>query len=105
MPTVLQFRRGTTSQNNSFTGAIGEITYDTTLDGPWLLYDNLNDPYQQNNLLSTEMSQEVVQLAESLNRKLEQKLDKRKDNFLSGMDYIRQWGYTVDEKGTIPYTN
>ena len=32
MPTVLQFRRGTTSQNNSFTGAIGEITYDTTLD-------------------------------------------------------------------------
>jgi len=32
MPTVLQHRRGTTSQNNSFTGAIGEITYDTTLD-------------------------------------------------------------------------
>lgn len=32
MPTVLQFRRGTTSQNDSFTGAIGEITYDTTLD-------------------------------------------------------------------------
>ena len=32
MPTVLQFRRGTTSQNNSFTGAIGEITYDTDVD-------------------------------------------------------------------------
>ncbi len=32
MPTVLQHRRGTTSQNNAFTGAIGEITYDTTLD-------------------------------------------------------------------------
>ena len=32
MPTVLQFRRGTTSQNNAFTGAIGEITYDTTSD-------------------------------------------------------------------------
>lgn len=32
MPTVLQFRRGTTSQNNSFTGAIGEITYDTDKD-------------------------------------------------------------------------
>ena len=32
MPTVLQFRRGTTSQNNAFTGAIGEITYDTTTD-------------------------------------------------------------------------
>ena len=32
MPTVLQFRRGTTSQNDAFTGAIGEITYDTTTD-------------------------------------------------------------------------
>ena len=32
MPTVLQFRRGTTSQNDAFTGAIGEITYDTQTD-------------------------------------------------------------------------
>jgi len=32
MPTVLQFRRGTTAQNNSFTGAAGEISIDTTLD-------------------------------------------------------------------------
>lgn len=30
MPTVLQFRRGTASQNNSFTGAAGEISIDTT---------------------------------------------------------------------------
>ena len=32
MPTVLQFRRGTTSQNNNFTGAAGEISIDTDLD-------------------------------------------------------------------------
>ena len=32
MPTVLQFRRGTTSQNDAFTGAIGEITVDTQND-------------------------------------------------------------------------
>ena len=30
MPTTLQFRRGTATQNNSFTGASGEITFDTT---------------------------------------------------------------------------
>ena len=30
MPTTLQFRRGTNAQNNSFTGAAGEITFDTT---------------------------------------------------------------------------
>ena len=29
MPTTLQFRRGTTAQNNAFTGSAGEISYDT----------------------------------------------------------------------------
>lgn len=32
MPTVVQFRRGTSTQNNAFTGAVGELTVDTTLD-------------------------------------------------------------------------
>jgi len=32
MPTVLQIRRGTTSENDAFTGSLGEISYDTTLD-------------------------------------------------------------------------
>lgn len=31
MPTVVQFRRGTTAQNNSFTGAVGELTVDLSL--------------------------------------------------------------------------
>ena len=31
MPIQVQFRRGTTTQNQSFTGAIGEISVDTTL--------------------------------------------------------------------------
>ena len=30
MPTVLQFRRGTTAQNLNYTGAAGELTVDTT---------------------------------------------------------------------------
>ena len=29
MPTTVQFRRGSTAQNNAFTGAVGEITVDT----------------------------------------------------------------------------
>jgi len=32
MPTVVQFRRGTTAQNDDFTGSLGEISIDTTLD-------------------------------------------------------------------------
>jgi hypothetical protein len=31
MPTQVQFRRGTSTQNNNFTGAVGEISIDTTL--------------------------------------------------------------------------
>ena len=32
MPTQVQFRRGTTTQNNAFTGAAGEISVDSTLN-------------------------------------------------------------------------
>ena len=32
MATEIQFRRGTTSQHSSFTGAVGEITVDTDKD-------------------------------------------------------------------------
>jgi len=32
MPTQVQFRRGTTTQNNNFTGASGELAVDTTLN-------------------------------------------------------------------------
>ena len=32
MPTVVQFRRGTTAQNNNFTGAAGEISYDNEIN-------------------------------------------------------------------------
>src|SRR5210317_1075905 len=32
MPTVLQFRRGTTAQNNAFTGSAGEVSVDTSID-------------------------------------------------------------------------
>ncbi|MGY8868582.1 MAG: hyaluronate lyase N-terminal domain-containing protein, partial [Methylophagaceae bacterium] len=32
MATQVQFRRGSTSEHSSFTGAIGEVTVDTDLD-------------------------------------------------------------------------
>ena len=31
MPTQVQFRRGTTTQNNSFTGAVGELSVDVRI--------------------------------------------------------------------------
>ena len=32
MSTQIQYRRGTTTEHQSFTGAVGEITIDTTLN-------------------------------------------------------------------------
>lgn len=32
MATILQLRRGTTAQHSTFTGAVGEVTIDTTKD-------------------------------------------------------------------------
>lgn len=77
-------------------------TYVRTLAGPWLLYDNTADPYQLTNLVD---SPEYQALCHSLDTELNHRLEQRGDTFESGEDYIRRWGYVVDEKGTVPYEN
>lgn len=78
----------------------GRHTYVESLEGPWLLYDNRADPYQLENLVNRA---EVRTLQERLHRELHQMLRARDDEFLTGMEYVEQWGYTVDEGGTVPY--
>ncbi len=77
-------------------------TYVRDLDGPWLLYDNIADPYQLTNLVGRP---EYSQLQEQLDGLLSEKLAKTHDDFRSGWDYIVQWGYEVDDSGTVVYTN
>ncbi len=74
-------------------------TYVRDLTGPWLLFDNQKDPYQQTNLAGRP---ESALLQEKLDRLLMQKLQMRGDVFLTAEEYIRQWGYQVDRNGTIP---
>ncbi|MCB0093676.1 MAG: hypothetical protein KDE54_37565, partial [Caldilineaceae bacterium] len=75
-------------------------TYVRDLNGPWLLYDNAADPYQQHNLINQPA---VAALQSELDQALTSKLQTLGDQFLPGMDYIHQWGYEVDETGTVPY--
>ena len=75
------------------------FTYVEDLTGPWLLYDNEADPLQLRNLAGQHPQQK------GLADRLHAKLRAEDDEFLSGMDYVRRWGYTVDESGTIPITN
>ncbi len=53
-----------------------------------------------NNLVHTPGS---AGLQTKLDAILNRKLAKAHDQFLPAQDYIGKWGYTVDEKGTVPY--
>ena len=75
-------------------------TYVRTIEGPWLLYDNQQDPYQLRNLVGDPA---FAKLQSNLDVRLQRRLDARGDKFLPGMEYIRKWGYTVDAEGTVPY--
>ncbi|KKM64443.1 hypothetical protein LCGC14_1501340 [marine sediment metagenome] len=75
-------------------------TYVRTLEGPWLLFDNAKDPYQQDNLVDRPEHKAIQQQLEAI---LTRKLTETKDRFRPGAEYIKKWGYTVDETGTVPY--
>jgi len=76
-------------------------TFVRDLNGPWLLFDNEQDPFQQKNLAGLP---EFSGLQSKLDRILTRKLDQATDQFLPGDDYLRKWGYKVDASGTVPYT-
>lgn len=76
-------------------------TYTRDLNGPWLLYDNEHDPYQQNNVISDPAYENIREKLDSL---LSKRIDELHDDFLPGPEHISTWGYTTDDRGTVPYT-
>jgi arylsulfatase A-like enzyme len=79
-----------------------QFTYVRNLDGPWLLYDNKSDPYQQTNLID---NPEYTPVQAKMEKALQLKLKEMNDEFLPGEDYLKKWGYNVDSTGTVPYKN
>jgi len=77
-------------------------TYVRDLRGPWLLYDNKQDPYQLDHLCNGPEHSELQKKLESI---LSQKLKERNDGFLSGWDYIKKWGYVVNKTGTASWAD
>lgn len=77
-------------------------TYVRDLEGPWLLYDNEADPYQVRNLVQDAGRSALRAEMDDL---LRRKLNEQGDDFLPGMHYVGEWGYRVDESGTVPYTD
>lgn len=77
-------------------------TYTRDLDGPWLLFDNQEDPWQQHNLAG---DAEYADIQAKLDKILSRKLTENGDEFLPGLTYVERFNYPeLDERGTVPYT-
>jgi arylsulfatase A-like enzyme len=76
-----------------------QYTYARDLNGPWLLFDNLKDPFQLNNLVGQPA---YAELQTTLDKKLQAKLTAQHDEFLPAANYIAKWKYIVDATGTAP---
>ncbi|MEA1877309.1 MAG: sulfatase [Bacteroidota bacterium] len=77
-----------------------QYTYVKSLDGPWLLYDDLADPYQMNNLVS---DPDFAGILSDLDEQLMAELRRNKDDFQPAEYYISKWGFSVTKNGHIPY--
>jgi arylsulfatase A-like enzyme len=74
-------------------------TYVRDLQGPWLLFDDKEDPLQMRNLIGDPAR---ASLQADMDALLARKLRERGDAFLPGDDYIKKWGWMVDANGTAP---
>jgi arylsulfatase A-like enzyme len=72
-------------------------TYVCDRSGPWLLYDNQTDPFQQHNLISDNNLSDVRR---ELHAETQRLMAAGGDEFAPGMDYVRRWGHRVDANGT-----
>lgn len=64
-------------------------TYVRSATGPWLLYDNSEDPFQKRNLIN---AAGYRSLRADMDKALDTRLKKRKDDFLPGAELIRRAG-------------
>jgi arylsulfatase A-like enzyme len=77
-------------------------TYVRSLEGPWLLFDNEQDPHQLNNLAA---KPECASLCEELDGKLNAELKRIGDDFRPARAYIAEWGYEIAEHGSVAYSD
>jgi len=68
--------------------------YVESLEGPWLLYDCMEDPLQMTNRAD---DPELEPVQRHLASHLRKKLAEQADEFLPADAYIKKWGYEVDE--------
>jgi len=75
-------------------------TYVRNLEGPFLLFDDLRDPWQMNNLIGNAA---YVSLQRELDAELQGHLQRIGDDFRPPQSYIEEWGYELGDNNEIPY--
>ena len=75
-------------------------TYVEDLSGPWLMYDNENDPFQLANLIEKEGNDA---LKSELKQQLTGALEKANDEFLPEQDYLERFGIYITPGGYPPF--
>jgi len=73
-------------------------TYVRTIDGPWLLYDNVADPFQLENLVDRPEQAALQARLEALMRDL---MARTGDEFLPKEAYYARFGLDVDQRGKV----
>ncbi|MEX2512805.1 MAG: sulfatase [Cyclobacteriaceae bacterium] len=79
-----------------------KYTYVRDLIGPWLLYDNEQDPYQKHNLVD---QPQFAQLQTHLEGLLQEKLQLTNDEFLPADQYMEKWNYLYDQNDSLRNEN
>jgi hypothetical protein len=73
-------------------------TYVRTIERPWLLYDNREDPYQLINLIDVPGHTETRRRLDEHMRGHMQRIG---DKFLPREAYYERFGITVDDRGKV----
>ena len=82
-----------------YRGVISDrYTYVRTIDGPWLLYDNLIDPYQINNLID---NNEYETLRVRLDGMMREHMAKINDEILPKEEYYKRFNLKLDHRGKL----
>ena len=76
-------------------------TYVRSLEGPWLLYDDVKDPDQSDNLVG---KPEFADLLAKLDGRLQAQLKQVGDDFRPARSYLEEWGYSVNPGQSLPYS-
>lgn len=73
-------------------------TYVRTIDKPWLLYDNVADPYQMNNLIDDPQWEPVRARLDSL---MQDHMRRIGDEFLPREEYYKKYNLQIDHRGKV----